>query len=209
MINVRENLLKQLDLRGHSMEWLSRRIKRNPAYIQQFIERGVPKELHFKDILVISEVLDMPLEKFGITNLQRKNGTEQTSLAPSGFSEDAEPYSPPAGSILTLSDTIAYYRMTSNALEAHPLRIVPGDVLAFDISPAAIEALKSEQVVIVQCYDPDPQVMKARTIVRAFMRPALVTTNRERMNEAFSLDDPTLPFEPHIKGVMRSVVRLG
>lgn len=205
MVDVRQNIRAYLALRNRSMEWLSRELKKNPSYIQQFIERGSPKHLAHELKLSTAELLGMPLRELGITDHRNRS---QPLLGSSGYAEDAEPYIPQAGSILATSDTVAYYRITSNALESHPLRIVPGDVLAFDISPATIDALKSEQIVIVQCYDPDPQVMTARMIVRAFMRPGLITTNRERNNEAFSLDDPTLPFEPHIKGVMRGVVRL-
>lgn len=203
---VRDSIRAGLAENKRSKRWLSLQLGQNHAYIQQFLERGTPDELDLQDVVAIARLLNMPLRRFGVDEVDLKpNGVAST--APVGLAEDAAEYHPPAGSILLTGDNISYYRMTSDALETHPLRIVAGDIIAFDLSAAAVEQVKSEAVVLLRCYDPDPNVLAAKTIVREFIRPSLVTTNRARANEAFSLDDPALPFEPNIVGVLRNVVR--
>lgn len=206
MTDVRQAIRSKLNETGKSMEWLSLKLGKNPSYIQQFLERGSPRDLSLELKIKTTELLDMPLANLGVTDLQvqRLNGI---TAPPTGMAEDAVPYALPPGSILSPSETISYYQMKSNVLENHPLRIVVGDIIAFDMSPAALEQLKSEQVVIAQCYHPDPQVLLARTIVREFVRPGILMTNRTTNNEAFAIDDASLPFEAAIKGVLRTVVR--
>ncbi len=206
MIDVREKIRARLAEKKRSMEWLSSQLGKNPTYIQQFLERRSPRDLRLELKIKTSELLDMPLTELGVSDYRvQKNGPATRTAGK--FGEDAEPYVPPRSSILTISETIGYFRMMSNALETHPLGIQPGDVLAFDLSTAAIDNLRNEQIVILQCYHPDPQVLAAKTLVREFVRPSLLLTNRAQDNEAFSLDDASLPFEPHIKGVLRNVVR--
>lgn len=202
---VRDAIRNGLGARKRSMRWLSQQLGHNPSYIQQFLERGSPTELDLRDILESARLLDMPIQQFGVSDVAvRPNGTAPQR---GGMAEDAVEFAPQFGSILAPQENVSFYRMTSNALENHPLRIVEGDVLAFDMSKAAVESLKSEQVVILRCYHPDTEKLAGSTMVREYIRPGLITTNRMRNNEVFAIDDPSLPFEAVIRGVLRSVVR--
>ena len=51
--------------RGEDFAGLSRVIERNPAYIQQFIRRGVPKRLHEEDRRKLADYLAIPESMLG------------------------------------------------------------------------------------------------------------------------------------------------
>lgn len=202
MDKIREALrarIRELDITDSEA---SRRIGQHRGYVHEFMT-GKQESLPYDVKLKIAEELKMPLSALGLSNLSG-GALVVTDL---GFSDDAEAYIPPPGSILAHTEAIGYYRILSNVLENHPLRISHGDVLAFDMSQRAVEGVQTEKIVIVQCYDPDPQVRKAHTIVREYIRPGLLITNRAKNNEIISLDDPSLPFEPVIKGVFRGLAR--
>jgi hypothetical protein len=203
---VRETIRQGLAGKGRSMRWLSLKLGQNPAYIHQFLERGTPRDLDLQDVIECARLLNVPLQNFGITDVDLRAKDNQPRSA---FEEDAVEFDLPNGSILTTSENISYVRMTSDALTSHPLRIEHGDVLAFDLSKAAVENIKSEAVVLLRCYPHDPNIAVGVTLVREFIRPSLITTNRPANNLVFSIDDPALPFETHIRGVLRNVVRNG
>jgi hypothetical protein len=178
------------------MEGLSRLLKKNPAYIQQYVS-GKQKSLPLDVKVRIARILRMSIEDLEV-NSHELQQLKLYRIEPGAFEEDAEPYDPPQP--ILHRQNISYVKITSNALERHPLHIVPGDVLAFDISQAALEALRPEQIVLVQLYD-KADMLKATTVVREFLRPDLLATNRRTANELFSMSDDALPFEARIKGV--------
>lgn len=57
---VRKLILDRLDELGLDMAEVSRAIGRNPAYIQQFLKRGVPAELRERDRAALAELLKVP-----------------------------------------------------------------------------------------------------------------------------------------------------
>lgn len=207
MEDPREAIMDGLKRKGRSMSWLSQQFGKNRAYIQQFIERGTPHELDLQQNLQVSELLDIPLKALGVPDVDiRRLGLNGPKGHTGGFNDDAAHYEPPPGSILSRDPVIDYWVMKSDCLINHPLRIQQGDILVFDLSAAAIEAVKSEQIVLVQCYDKN-DFIRAQTLIREFIRPNLITTNRDTNNEIFNLDDNSLPFEPHVRGVFRNLVR--
>jgi hypothetical protein len=179
------------------MQGLSRLLKKNPAYIQQFIS-GKQKTLPLDIKVRIARILRMSIEDLDV-NAHDLQQLRLYRIEPGAFEEDAEPYDPP-NSVLAANKSIGYVKMTSDVLSRHPLRITVGDVLAFDMSQQAVDNVRSEQIVLVQLYDKE-DTLKARTVVREFIRPRMLITNREEANEAFSIDDARLPFEARIKGV--------
>ncbi|QDZ07437.1 hypothetical protein FPZ24_08060 [Sphingomonas panacisoli] len=54
MPDSRQTLARLAADRGESLSSLSRLIGRNPAYVQQFIERGTPKRLDEDDRLALA-----------------------------------------------------------------------------------------------------------------------------------------------------------
>ena len=199
MANARETISRRLDELDRSMKWLSEELGRNPAYIQQFIERHSPKDLRLEMKLRIAELLDLELAELGVADYDVRQ-------RPSGLNEDAEPYTPPPASLLTRQPSIGYFRVSSDALARHPLRIQKGDILAFDMSPDAVADVRTEQIVVAQLYD-KKELLEARTVVREYVRPGLLITNRDSDNEIITLGDENAPYEAHIKGVFKSLIR--
>lgn len=60
---VRKLILERLDELGLTMAEASMKIGRNHAYLQQFLKRGIPAELHERDRERLSELLKVPQEK--------------------------------------------------------------------------------------------------------------------------------------------------
>lgn len=204
MTDARTAIINGLKKQNKSMAWLSRQLGKNRAYIQQHIERGSPHELDLNQKVLVSELLHLPLSSLGVSNLEVKRS--RPSGAVGGLNEDAEIYEIPVGSILSPDPMLGYFVMRSDSLATHPLKIMRGDIVIFNLSPEAIETVKTEQIVLVQCYDKS-EFLNARTLIREFVRPNLVMTNKPTANELFSLDDPTLPFEAHIRGVFKNFLR--
>lgn len=201
MTDVRATIATKLKETGQSMAWLSRELKRNHAYIQQFIERRTPQDLEFADKVKVSKLLSIPLRDLGI-----EIDPPHAVAPPVGLSEDAEAYAPPPGSFLATAPHVAYFRAKSNALDQHRLAIRAGDVAVVDIGEGVLERIQSEDAVVVQCYL-KPDYTTATTALRQFVKPALLITNSSGANEIWRTDDASLPFEPVIKGRVVSVIR--
>lgn len=123
-----------------------------------------------------------------------------TTAVMAGLSEDAEAYiaEDKAISAAALAQRgLAHFRIKSNAVElaGYPA----GTVVLIDMTPAAVESVKTGDVVVAQAYDRD-ELTRATTIVRQFVAPSLLTTNRLGTNSAFSIEDEA--FDVAIKGVV-------
>lgn len=90
------------------------------------------------------------------------------------------------------------YVPNSRAIEA--LGYGPRDPILFDQCAEACADLRTGDIVIVQLMDRS-DAMYARTIVRQFIAPDLLTTNRPGRNFAFHLDEET--FTAQVRGVHR------
>ncbi len=62
---VRRKLVNAIQDQGLDMKGASLKIGRNHAYLQQFIERGIPATLKEVDRLALSELLSIPEEELG------------------------------------------------------------------------------------------------------------------------------------------------
>lgn len=202
MDKIREELRAHIKALNISESEASRRIGQHRGYVHEFLS-GKQATLPYEVKLAFHEKLAMPLSKLGITNL----GSGNLAQTPPGMADDAVLYTGPRSHDFAGEEAISEYIMMSDALENHPLRIAQGDRLIFDLSPAAVSNLPSEKIVIAQCYPLDTQVMSAKTIVREFIRPSLLVTNRRSQNEIISLSDPNAEFEVVIKGTFRRLVR--
>ena len=60
MDNVRALIAKTSEEKGISLSELSKRIGKNQTYIQQFITKGSPKQLHERDRAAVAEILGIP-----------------------------------------------------------------------------------------------------------------------------------------------------
>lgn len=201
MTDARESITRRLKETNRSMKWLSAKLGRNPAYIQQFVERGSPRDLSLEMKVKIAEILDMTLQDLGAEGYDVRPRPAFDDLH-----GDATPYDPPASSLLARHPGVGYYRITSDVLARHPLRIQPGDIVAFDLSPEAVDNLRTEQIVLAEiCGQENPE--KSRIVVREYVRPGLLVTNRESENEVLTLGDPSAPYEVRIRGVFKTMIR--
>jgi hypothetical protein len=103
-----------------------------------------------------------------------------TAQALQGFSEEAEPFTPGAGTrlaALPLTDTEFLYTLRGNHLDELGLR--DGVVLIVDIGPEAHEKLRTGDVVIAQVYGGPAG---AKTVVRQFVEPDLLISNSRAHN---------------------------
>lgn len=62
---VRKRLVNALQQKGMSFKDASLRIKRNHAYLQQFVERGIPVKLKEADRIALAELLAVPESELG------------------------------------------------------------------------------------------------------------------------------------------------
>lgn len=63
--NSRAALARAIRARGESFASISRHIGRNPAYIQQYVQRGVPSRLDERDLRAIARHLGVPASSLG------------------------------------------------------------------------------------------------------------------------------------------------
>jgi len=199
-IDTRDVIVKRLVKLGKDLKWLSRELGQNETYFSQFVRRGSPRDLTMEQKLKVADVLEIPAEALGVEGILRvkKNSVVR------GLSDEAVPYTGSGSGVVELHR--AKFTMMSDALENHPLRIMPGDILTFDMSAEAINNVQSEKIVVAQRYS-KKELLDGRTIIRQFVRPGLLITNRASDNEIISLSDASSPYETHIKGVFRKLER--
>jgi len=117
------------------------------------------------------------------------------------FREEATAYEPPPAMkrmwLQLASASKVFMTIGSDSLEN--LGIRKGDVRLFDTSDAAVAGVKTGDVVIAQLFD-TRELLKGTTILRQYVEPGLLVTNRSTTNMAFMMVNPN--FEAHIRMVM-------
>lgn len=181
------------------MRWLSEQLGQNETYIHQFIRRGSPRDLPFEMKLEVANLLDMDLEELGVADYE----VRPKAGAPKS---DAEPFEPSPSNLLVRHPKVIYLRMKSNVLENHPLRIREGDILAFDVSDDPWEKLRTESIVWADVHDKKSRAPEPRLLVREFVRPGLLITNRKQDNEIIAVSDDSI-YTMKIRGIFRSLIR--
>lgn len=210
MDDVRKRLAAVLAEQGKSYAWLSREIGRNPTYIQQYFTKHVPADLDLRDKIIIARLLRIPMTDLGVPeSIMLRNGPVATGAPQGGMREsDADSYTPTGDDLFShLPAHIGLFVARTNALELHPERIVAGDLMAFDMRQEAIDAVQPGAIVVAQVYDP-ADFLKARTVIRQYVPPALLITNAVSGNEILSLRDPDAG-EVKIMGVLRQRLATG
>src|SRR5262249_51908860 len=98
-----------------------------------------------------------------------------------GFSEEAEPFMPDAGSFearIPLKDTQSWYRIRDSRLDE--IGIMPGDAVVIDIGKSAMTGVAIGDVVIANLYSADGK--SAEALLRQWMPPRLLVTNSRSRN---------------------------
>ena len=203
MDEIRRRIEKRLEELGKSQSWLSQALDHNRAYIHQYIKTGSPRDLPYDVKLKVAELLQMSPRDLGIASIESRHGAP-----PRGMREDAEPFVPKPGGMLAHSPTIGYFTMRSAALDqAQPTPIRPGQILAFDLNRNDPTKIPSGKIVVVSLLDKRELARTHGVLIRIFMPPNKLLTNSEGANEILSIDDPSLPWEPVIRGTLLSVLQ--
>lgn len=181
------NRIKELrEAKGWTQDYLGRLVGRSKYVIGRLEDGTTPLKIDMARKL--AETFDVPLADL------------LTGPLVQDFQEEATPYTAEGDSPLMKAirrRNMEPWTITTDSLEA--LGIKPGEMRIFDHSQAAVDSVRTGDVVIVQLYDrADP--MKAKTVVRQFVAPGMIVTNRAGTNIAVTLDNPN--FEGVIKGVM-------
>ena len=93
-VDQRAALLALATKRGHSLASLSQMLRRNPAYLQQFIARGTPRVLAERDRRLLADVLGVDERELGGEERPRAFRLPRLDVAASagpGALVDAEP----------------------------------------------------------------------------------------------------------------------
>lgn len=201
MDEIRRRISKRLEEQGRSQSWLSLQLKKNRAYIYQYLNSGLPADLKFEDKLKIADLLQMDKRELGIAETVN---VLEPALPAAGFSDDAAPYDASGQPFLVATPHFTYFEMKSRALDQMSSPILPGQILVFDINATDPTKIETGKIVVAQLYDKSDLTRSHGTVIRMFLAPNKLVTNSSQTNEIISLDDPSLPFEPVIKGVMVS-----
>ncbi len=207
MNDVRQNLadyLAPLRARGLSLRELSRRLGRNESYLAQYLAgKKSPRKLAHDDKLALHAAIGIPLELLG---LSPSTLGPTPVVGPPGGADDVEPCDPSdVGSDVALPRAGRPFRVTRDVVGRHPLGLQVGDVVIVASHAEGLQGLRSEQLVLVEM--PPREGMPRRLLLRQFIRPALVITNRDGANEAVSLDGGPAGDRPRVVGVVQSMLR--
>lgn len=117
------------------------------------------------------------------------------------FETELQPYLPEASHELAgplSARDLSYFKVLGASLDR--AGITKGKVILVDRSRAAIEARKTGDILVVEVQPRDGDRPRKLLILRQFIAPALLTTNRFGLNVSFAIDTPD--FVVAIKGVM-------
>lgn len=195
MDQIRKLVADRIEQLGLNPRRVSLRLNKHPGYMHEWIN-GKQQSLPYEVKVMLAQELGVDVRQLGAAPAAG-NGERA-----SGLHEDAVAYQPPDGSNLAVRPHIAYFRMTSRALDQHERPILPGQILAFDINRADPTQIKSGSIVIVQRLSKTDFTKSEGSVIRQFVRPNKLITNSSVQNEIVSIDDPELSYEPVIKGVM-------
>lgn len=193
MDKIRRRIIERLDEMHRSQSWLSGQIGKHRGYFHDYLEKGSPRDLAYEDKLKVARVLQVNAHEFGI-----ETGHHAASQA-SGFTEpNADVYTPGNDDIIRPMDNIGYFKMRDNSLDQHERRIMPGDVLAFDLTKTKASEIEAGRIVVANLAD-KLNVMRGRgTVMLQFIPPNKLITNSSAQNTILSIDDG--PYDVAILG---------
>lgn len=179
MKTTRDILRKTLALDGQmSRLALSKKLGKNPNYIQQFLERGTPKELPLPIATKVAEYLNLPIEDLLPEGLTTVHTQDNTTNVISGFKDDAIAYQPPASDQTTplfRKLNLVVFTIQSRVLDECGLN--PRDRCIFDMSSQAIENVAAGDIVLAQLVNQSRRDGQPKTLIRQFLPPRKLVTN--------------------------------
>ena len=140
MDHVRRAILKRVKERNLDLKKVSLEIGKNHAYLQQFIERGVPVKLKEDVRARISEVLDIPEEELGAPPRQQSG-----IAAPSDFIDQIATTAGMGGGGLTITENTTVNGITFHKEMVQDHWRIPAAILSkFGALPNHIKAFPSQ-----------------------------------------------------------------
>lgn len=116
------------------------------------------------------------------------------------FAEDATPYiaiADPKLHGMLEGRNLSYMQVQTDVLEN--LGLHPGDVRLFDFNASSVEQVGTGDVVIAQLYDRG-DLLEAKTVMRQFVAPGLLITNRSKANLAITM------VTDHVEAAIKAVL---
>lgn len=173
-------------LRGLSASDLAEKVGTSQVQISR-LERG-ERNLTVEWMIRISKALDcMPEDLLG-------------PIALAQFEESAEPYLSDNDQVSQALSDLNKFLYVTNSTALESIGIAPDQPILFDMSAAACEDLRTGDIVLIQLMDRDGS-MHAKSLIRQFIAPDMLTTNRRGRNFSFHLSEES--FTTQIKGVHR------
>lgn len=178
--------------KGLTLEKLAAQVNSTTTTIQR-LEKG--------EVDLVHELLEPIARVFGVDWLDLVTPPRAPAMPRelAGLAESAAPFKPPPQHTLKsarLADHEALFEVKSNDLEK--LGLYRGDVLIFDVSAKAVRQVATGDVVVAQVYGPG--LTDAVTVLRQFVAPSLLVTNRKGAKTAMDVLDMD-ELDAAIKGV--------
>jgi len=143
---VRARLVERAEQYGLSLASLSATIRRNPAYLQQFVARGTPRRLAERDRAVLAAALDLPESALG------GPGNDRAGIAVDRLAVEA---SAGPGSDVDAEDRTGEAYLDPGLVRALKLR--PGSVAVIRVRGTSMEpGLRDGDEVVVDTADTRP-----------------------------------------------------
>lgn len=196
---IRALIERRLVTLGLDQAVVSKKIGRQRSYLNDYLRKKSPRLLPIDVKLRLAQEIDVPPAALGVPAVVAPPQIER------GMSEDAVPYAP-GPNVPVPPPHIAQFQMRSTALDQHPKRILPGQVLGMnlnEVDPAKIELGK---VVVAQLFDRFEGTKCYGTVIRQFIAPNKLITNSSSANEIITLDDPASRVIAVIKGTLAYII---
>lgn len=138
MDQIRRTIAKRIKERGLDMKAVSLEIGKNHAYLQQFIERGIPARLKEDVRSRLSEVLDLPEYELGAP-------AASSAAQDSGLIDQIDTMAGLGGGGLTITENTTANGITFHKEVVHDHWRVPASILSrLGATPAQIKAFPSQ-----------------------------------------------------------------
>ena len=199
---MRAFIERRLQLLKLDQAEVSRKIGRQRSYLNDYFRKKAPLFMPLELKLKLAPLIQVQPAALGVPAVMALQHVE------GGLMEDAIPYLPGRDEPIP-PPHIAQFKMRSRALDQHPRKIMPGQVLGMNLNEVDPANIESGKIVVAQLLDRYEGTKSYGTVIRQFIAPNKLITNSSSINEIISLDDPASHVIAVIKGTLAYVVNSG
>jgi transcriptional regulator with XRE-family HTH domain len=196
---IRALIERRLNDLGLDQAEVSRALGKSRTYLNDYLIKRSPRAMSNDMKLGLSRILKMPAAALGVP------AVVAISQIPGGMMEDAIGISPRPNFPVAPAN-ITFVKMLTQALDQHPRRIVPGNILAIDVNDVDPAKIAAGKVVLAQLTDSYRGTKNYGTVVRQFIPPNKLVTNSSGVNEIISLTDPSTDIIAVVKGSLAYII---